>query len=79
MTDEYTCEHCGANLRGEPVPGTTGRFYSRRIGVEVRGVYDGVLFWQCPDCGGKTNRWPTDHPRHAVAEKYMQEDPDASP
>lgn len=69
-TDEWTCPHCGADLRGPKIP-NSDRHYSRRIGIEVRGVYDGVLFWQCPDCGGKQNRWPEDHPRHAVAERYM--------
>lgn len=24
-------------------------------GIEVRGVYDGVLIFQCPECG---NMWP---------------------
>lgn len=33
--------------------GTT--HFSRVIGHEVRGVYDGVLFWSCPDCG---KAWP---------------------
>lgn len=27
------------------------------IGVEIQGVYDGVLFWACPDCHGTWNRW----------------------
>lgn len=31
------------------------RFYSRMMGYEIRGVYDGVLFWGCPDCG---HLWP---------------------
>jgi hypothetical protein len=54
----------GHDLTGDPIPqeyidaghyspGTT--HYSRMIGVEIRGVYDGVLYWLCPDCGIK---WP---------------------
>ena len=26
------------------------RFFSRFVGHEVSEVYDGVLFWSCPDC-----------------------------
>lgn len=33
------------------------RFYSRVIGVEVPGVYDGVLFYRCPDCGIEWDRF----------------------
>lgn len=29
--------------------------WSRLIGVEVQGRYDGVSFWQCPDC---QKMWP---------------------
>lgn len=29
--------------------------WSRKHGIEVRGVYDGVLVWQCPDCA---HMWP---------------------
>ncbi len=31
--------------------------FGRKIGIEVRGVYDGVLYYQCPDCAGKWHRW----------------------
>ena len=27
------------------------------FGFEVRGVYDGVLYWQCSKCGHAWNRW----------------------
>lgn len=67
MSDER-CPHCGACLKGEPIPekalragyyghwdGVTPRFYSRKIGVEVMGLYDGVAYWRCPDCG---DEWP---------------------
>lgn len=33
------------------------RFYSRIIGIEQPGVYDGVLYWMCPDCGKAWQRW----------------------
>lgn len=29
-----------------------------KIGMEVRGVYDGVLFWWCSNCGEAWHRWP---------------------
>jgi hypothetical protein len=47
------------------------RFYSRVIGIEVSEVYDGVLFWQCPDCGGRWHRWPENGPYRAQAEPYV--------
>jgi len=28
---------------------TEGR-WGRQIGIEVRGKYDGVSYWKCPDC-----------------------------
>jgi hypothetical protein len=56
---ELTCPTCG-NTDG-----------SKLMGVEVRGVYDGVLYWACMRCGERWNRWPTDHYLHARAEKYL--------
>lgn len=72
------CPHCEANLQGAPIPqeyidkGWYGdkTHYSRIIGVEIREVYDGVLFWQCPDCGGRWQRFTDPHYR-AKAEKYV--------
>jgi len=29
--------------------------FSRLIGVEIRGEYDGVSYWRCPDCN---HQWP---------------------
>ena len=31
--------------------------FSRLIGVEISGNYDGVSYWQCPDCGTTWNRF----------------------
>ncbi len=31
--------------------------FRREIGHEVPGVYDGILFWSCPDCGFAWPRW----------------------
>lgn len=65
MTDG--CPSCGSDLQGPPIPDdyrrkglygpyeTAPTHYSRLVGVEVSGIYDGVLYWQCPDCG---HAWP---------------------
>jgi hypothetical protein len=45
-----TCPRCHTNLTGD-------RGHSRVLGIEVWGVYDGVLYWQCPDCEWS---WPRD-------------------
>jgi len=73
------CPHCDADLRGEPIPVESRRHYgdsthySRLIGIEIPGVYDGVLYWQCPDCGRRWNRWDPirNGHRHAQAEFWM--------
>jgi hypothetical protein len=75
--DQYICPRCAANLRGEATPRAGGgsqapTHYSRVIGVVVSEVYDGVLLWMCPECGGKWHRWPEGTDRHAAAERYMQ-------
>lgn len=80
MTDTDRCPHCDTDLTGSPIPvehrdshygGST--HYSRTVGIEVRGVYDGVLFWTCPDCGLAWHRWqPGSHIRDR-AEPYVQQ------
>lgn len=57
-------------------PGST--HFKRTIGMEDSRVYDGVLFYQCPDCGGRWHRWtPEGWPRlfHA-AEPYVRGEKD---
>lgn len=44
MGGSLTCPKCGCPEYG---------------GVEVQGVYDGVLFWECFACGWQFHRWPT--------------------
>lgn len=39
------------------------------LGVEVRGVYDGVLFWECSDGTGRTS-WPEDSRRGHIAREF---------
>jgi hypothetical protein len=82
------CPHCGASLQGSPIPDrhnepdATGKrpygenaHYRREIGIEVTGVYDGVLYWRCRDCGGLWNRWPNTayyKSLHDAAEREMK-------
>lgn len=65
----------GCDLTGEPIPqeyidkGYYGNHthYSRMIGVEVPWVYDGVLYWKCPDCNIAWPRFPDTDPRYQKA------------
>lgn len=50
------CPKCGVNLRYESEQ-EQGTLFSRLIGYDIRGVYDGVLYWACPDCGVAFHRW----------------------
>jgi hypothetical protein len=66
------CPHCGTDLQGDPIPGDPdGRHYQRTIGVKLRGAYDGVLYWQCPDCGGRWHRWAEGDRLRRVAEPWV--------
>lgn len=42
MSEPLTCPDCGS---------------SEVAGVEVRGVYDGVLYWMCMTCDWAWARW----------------------
>ncbi len=33
------------------------RFFSRLVGIEIPGKYDGVSEWMCPDCETRWDRW----------------------
>ncbi len=39
--------------------------FQKQIGIEIPGVYDGVIVWQCPDCGHKWKRFDW------VSDKYL--------
>lgn len=62
-----TCPQCAAQLAYQ----SKGRTYSRCIGVEVEGIYDGILYWQCPMCGHKWHRFPSDHRLTVIAERFV--------
>jgi len=81
MTRPDNCPHCGVSLLGEPIsqesrdkgyyrPDST--HFRREFGNEIPGVYDGVLFWGCPDCGGTWQRFDLTSPLHHAAKKYMR-------
>jgi hypothetical protein len=62
MTNRTTCKKCGAF----PL-----------IGVEVQGVWDGVLYWRCSDCESCTHRFPKGHSLREKAEPYVDKEDDA--
>lgn len=46
---------------------------ARWCGVEIRGVYDGVLYWTCEVCRHAWNRWDRESmpERWALAQYWM--------
>lgn len=44
------------------------------IGIEVWGLYDGVLYWQCTGCGSKWHRFPDDERLSAKAQPFIDDD-----
>ena len=54
-SDICYCPDCRVNLITKK---DSFRAYSRVVGVEVPGLYWGVLYWRCPDCGFCWHRWP---------------------
>lgn len=71
MYKNNTCPWCAASLQGQPIPGTTDAFTSRKIGVERPMVYDGVLYWECPDCGGTWQRFLEGTRQYAAARPFI--------
>lgn len=45
-------------------------YHHREIGIEIPGVSNGVLFWECPDCGGQWHRFDITSRMHHVALTY---------
>jgi hypothetical protein len=55
-----TCQDCGTVLDNQGLGG-----------VELSGVYDGVLFWCCNGCGRAFERFPPGHQLHSVAAGHI--------
>ncbi len=88
-TDKDTCPHCGSDLMGTPIPKDDLHLYNpldwdpttpppsthfrRVIGVELQGVYDGILYWKCPDCEKAWNRWPPTDYRWLTADTHTRD------
>jgi hypothetical protein len=72
------CPYCGVSLQGEPICKEHMKFYGgathyeRAVLVEISEVYDGGLYWACPDCGGTWHRFPVGHPLRADAERFVK-------
>jgi hypothetical protein len=59
MSFPHTCSKCSAPQ-------------SEIIGVEVRGIYDGVCYYQCGKCGHQWHRFDKDDVRRrARVEGYL--------
>jgi len=41
------------------------------VGVELRGIYDGVCYWWCQKCELRVHRFPPTDPIHARVQAYM--------
>ena len=63
--DKRYCPKCNADFKGVTIPEdyrincmygkNPPTHYSRIIGVEIPGKYDGVSLWKCPDCNHQWN------------------------
>lgn len=57
------CPVCKSDLTGKEIPEESRELYggethfSRTIGIEIQGVYDGVVLWECPDCEARWHRF----------------------
>lgn len=58
-----TCPHCTAPL--------TDGDERLELGHEMRGIYEGVLFWSCPHCGLAWSRFGNGHRLAEVADKWV--------
>ena len=45
---------------------------AEKVGVEMWGVYDGVLFWQCGVCTRRWHRFPEGHMLRRLAARFVE-------
>ena len=64
MEDRRWCPECMADWKGKLIPKKFRHLYSkgsihysRLIGIEIQGGYDGVAYWECPDCQARWDRF----------------------
>lgn len=56
--EPLNCPHCKVSLLGEEIPEQIRQHYAsathwkREIEVQIRGLYDGIWYYRCPDCDG---------------------------
>ena len=73
MNDLSYCPECGSSWDNGPIPESMREFYSppyrwsRLIGVEIQGQFDGVSLWQCPDCKTQWDRFTGKRVKNAQA------------
>ena len=59
VSDPEFCPHCKADLKGDPIRPESQHFYGgathfkREMGYEFPEKYDGVWYYECPDCKGQ--------------------------
>lgn len=58
MNELENCPHCKVSLIGELIPDDikehyAGTYWRREIGIEISELYDGVWYYECPDCKGQ--------------------------
>ena len=71
------CPACNADWQGDPIPEASTQHYSpksthfsRLIGVEISGIYDGVHHWLCPQCHQTFPRWYEDENGNPTAKMF---------
>lgn len=76
---DYTCPN-GCDLHGPSIPKESRQHYSkdathfsRMIGVEIPGLYDGVCYWMCPDCGERWHRFADGRVYDAVQKEWERD------
>lgn len=68
MTPKCQCPLCQADL---DYYDSEGRLLSRAMGMVEQGIYDGILYWQCPFCGGRWHRFEPGTYQYSRAEEYV--------
>ena len=54
----HNCPHCTITLLGDVIPEDirehyAGNYWKREIGIVDLNKYDGVYYYECPDCKGQ--------------------------